>query len=140
VIVLDTNVISELTRSHPEPRVLAWLNACDPDVLTTSAITAAELCFGIALLPDGRRKDELQAAVFEILDEELGVEPFDEAAARAYADPAAQRRRTGKPVALADGQIAAICLSLGATLATRNINDFAGFGIDLINPWEFMGQ
>ena len=135
MIVLDTNVLSELTRARPEPSVLAWLDGCDPEELATTAITVAELCFGIELLPSGRRKDEIRTAVFEILNEELGIEPFDEPAARAYAEPAAQRRQAGEPVSFADGQIAAICRSLGATLATRNVDDFAGFGINVVNPW-----
>ena len=135
MIVLDTNVLSELTRARPEASVLAWLDGCDPEELATTAITVAELCFGVELLPNGRREDEIRAAVFEILAEELDIEPFDESSARAYAQPAAHRRQAGKPVSLADGQIAAICHSLDATLATRNVDDFAGFGIHVVNPW-----
>ena len=127
--------VSELDGARPEPSVLAWIDGCDPEELVTTAITVAELCLGIELLLSGRRKDAIRMAVFEILSEELGIEPFDESAAHAYAEPAAQRRQAGHPVSFADGQIAAICRCLGATLATRNVDDFAGFGISVVNPW-----
>jgi predicted nucleic acid-binding protein len=138
VIILDTNVISEVTREQPYPGVLAWLDGCDPDELSTTSITVAELLYGVELLPEGRRKASLLDALVEILEEgfEDRVEPFDVAAARIYARLAADRRRAGRPIDVPDGQIAAICRSVGATLATRNVDDFVDLGIDVVNPWE----
>ncbi len=106
--------------------------------LFTTAITEAELLYGIALLPDGRRRKGLTSFVDLMFAEELAgrVIPFDSAAAREYADIAASRRRAGRPVPDADTQIAAIVRSRGATLATRNVSDFAGCGIAVVNPWE----
>ncbi|MHB1783106.1 MAG: PIN domain-containing protein [Acidimicrobiales bacterium] len=138
MIILDTNVLSELTRERPDPHVVAWLDAADPDDLATTSVTVAEILFGVALLPDGRRKSALEASMKQILGDEFGdrIEPFDELAARSYAGPAAVNRRAGRTVAFADAQIAAICASLGAALATRNLSDFAGFDIALVDPWD----
>ena len=102
----------------------------------TTAITVAELCFGIELLPSGRRKDEIRTAVFEILNEELGIEAFDESATHAYAEPAPRRRQAGEPVRslTVRSQRSAVPLDR-ETLTTRNVDDFAGFGIHVVNPW-----
>jgi len=130
VIVLDTNVISELTRPAPMPRVMSWLDSL--------AVTAAELLYGVARLPTGRRKTELAAAVDGLLSDDFQgrVLAFDEAAARRYADIVAARERIGRPIGAADAQIAAICQTIGAALATRNTLDFDGAGVELINPWK----
>jgi toxin FitB len=137
VIVLDTNVISELTRQSPAPSVLHWLDSLAVAEIATTAITAAELLYGVARLQDGRRKTELAAAVDGLLNEDFQgrVLPFGEPAARRYADIVSGRERLGRPIGVADAQIAAICRNIGATLATRNTDDFAETGIELINPW-----
>ena len=138
MIALDTNVISELGRRVPDPGVLSWLDSLEiPDVVTT-AITAAELRYGIARLPDGHRKRELTVAIRGILTEDFHgrVLPFDERASVRYADIVTGRERIGRPIGVADAQIAAICRDLGAVLATRNTADFEETGIELIDPWK----
>jgi predicted nucleic acid-binding protein len=138
VIALDTNVISELARREPDPGVLAWLDSLEVSDVVTTSITAAELRYGVARLPDGRRKRELAMVIRGILTEDFGgrVLPFDERASVRYADIVAGRERAGKPIGIADAQIAAICQDLGAILATRNIPDFEETGIELIDPWK----
>lgn len=138
MILLDTNVISELMRAAPARAVLEWFAEHDASDLFISAITEAELRTGVAILPPGQRRDRLQLALDAMIDEDFHtrVMPFDSSAARAYADIASQRRLAGRPIAEADCQIAAIARTLGAPLATRNIKDFDGCGIKMINPWN----
>ncbi len=136
MIVLDTNVVSELMRPHPADEVVAWFALQDPRGLRLTAVTLAELLYGIARLPRGRRRSVLEAAIDELsstfADEVL---PFEQAAARRYAAVVSVRERTGAPIAALDAQIAAICLVHDATLATRNTKDFAGTGVDFVDPW-----
>jgi toxin FitB len=138
VIVLDTSVISELARQVPDPGVLSWLDSLEVSGLVTTAVTAAELRYGVARLPDGHRKRELAVVIQGILTEDFHgrVLPFDERASVRYADVVAGRERAGRPIGIADAQIAAICRDLGATLATRNTADFEDTGIELIDPWK----
>lgn len=135
MIILDTNVVSELMRAHPDPVVLAWLDSVVDDVVTT-AITVAEIRYGIARLPEGRRRAALAAAAdrtFAPLDQH--VVPFDALAAFAYAEIVAARERSGSPVSAPDAQIAAITKYRNAVLATRNVRDFTGTGIEVVDPW-----
>lgn len=138
MIVLDTNVLSEAWRARPSAAVMAWMRAQPVTTLYTTTITEAELLYGIALLPEGRRRRSLEALAEFVLMEELGgrILPFDSAAAREYADIAATRQRNGRPIAEADAQIAAIARSRGAAVATRNTEDFAGCRISIIDPWR----
>jgi len=138
VIVLDTNVISELTRQAPAAGVISWLDSLTAAEVATTAITAAELLYGVARMPAGRRKTELATAVNGLLSDDFEgrVLPFDEPAAQRYADIVTRRERLGRPIGTADAQIAAICRTIEATLATRNTNDFEEAGIELINPWK----
>lgn len=138
MIVVDTNVISELTRQTPAPEVVSWLDSLAAAEVTTTAITAAELLYGVDRLPDGRRKAELSAAVNGLLRDDFDgrVLSFDVKAAGRYAEVVCRRERLGQPIGIADAQIAAICSAVGATLATRNIADFEDTGIELINPWN----
>jgi hypothetical protein len=138
MIILDTNVISELARQEPDPEVLDWLDPLDSSEVATTAVTAAELRYGIARLPDGRRKRELASVIRDILTEDLRgrVLPFDERASARYADVVTERQRVGRPIGIPDAQVAAICRDLGATLATRNVPDFEETGIELYNPWQ----
>jgi predicted nucleic acid-binding protein len=138
VIVLDTNVLSEFIRRDPDEDVLRWMDSLDAATVATTAITTAELLYGIARLPPGRRKDLLGEAAHRLIEDDLAgrVEPFDAASAAHYAELVSDRERAGRPIGLADGQIAAICRNLGATLATRNTSDFESTGIDLIDPWQ----
>jgi hypothetical protein len=138
VIVLDTNIISELTRQAPTVGVISWLDSLTAAEVATTAITAAELLYGVARMPAGHRKTELATAVNGLLrdDFEGRVLPFDEPAAQRYADIVTRREQLGRPIGTADAQIAAICRTIEATLATRNTNDFEEAGIELINPWK----
>lgn len=138
MIVLDTNVVSELLRSTPDRRVLAWTDLQRTSELAVTAITAAELRYGIARLPEGRRKAALDRAVTAVLEQDFAdrVLPFDLAGARQYGQLVADRERAGHPVSTADGEMAAICRARGAQLATRNVEDFTGTGVELVNPWR----
>jgi predicted nucleic acid-binding protein len=138
VIVLDTNVVSELMRGAPASAVVEWVDGQPATDLYLSAVTVAELLFGIARLPDGRRKSALAEQVEAMIREDFAhrVVAFDETAAAHYADIAARRERAGRPISAADAQIAAICRSHGAVLATRNAADFTGTGVVVIDPWE----
>jgi toxin FitB len=137
VIILDTNVLSELTKVSPDQNVISWLDALDATDVGTTSVTAAELFYGVARLPAGDRKTQLTGAVAGLIEDDLEgrVLPFDLAAASHYAIVVSDRERAGRPIAVADAQIAAICRDLRATLATRNIKDFSGTGVDLVNPW-----
>ena len=137
MIVLDTNVVSELIRPSPNPAVEQWVATRPAARLFFSAVGEAELRYGVAILAAGRRRDALASAIEAMLREDFAgrVLPFDSAAARAYAEIAARCRAAGRPVAQADGQIAAITRSRGMALATRNVRDFADMGIDILDPW-----
>lgn len=137
MIVLDTNVISELMRAQPEQRVLTWMRTEPVAGLFTTSLTEAEIFYGLALLPTGKRQSTLVAAaeaMFEI-DFAGRILAFDSQAARLYATIVAGRRQGGQPIGQIDGQIAAIAASRGARLATRNLKDFAGCGLSLVDPW-----
>jgi predicted nucleic acid-binding protein len=138
VIVLDTSVISELARQAPDPGVLSWLDSLEIADGATTAITAAELRYGVARLPDGHRKRELTVVIRGILTEDFNgrILPFDERASVQYADILTGRERIGRPVGVADAQIAAICRDVDAVLATRNTAEFEETGVDLIDPWK----
>lgn len=137
MILLDTNVVSELMRPAPSSAVMSWLAAQPAASLFISAVTEAELRYGVMLLSDGRRRTDLMAAVEGMLTEDFTgrILPFDSAAALAYAAIAASRRQEGKPISQFDAQIAAIAQSRGAELATRNVADFKGCGVEVLNPW-----
>lgn len=137
MIVLDTNVVSELMRAAPSQAVLAWLAAQPSASLFTTTITQAEVLFGVACLPAGRRRDDLTSAAEAMFEVEFAgrVLPFDAAAAQAFAPLAAERRRQGRPVGAFDVQVAAIAASRRASVATRNVEHFDGFGPPVVNPW-----
>ncbi|MDP9799610.1 putative nucleic acid-binding protein [Catenuloplanes nepalensis] len=137
MIVLDSNVVSEFMRPAPDPLVVAWLRSNSSEGLHTTTITVAEIRYSIACLPQGRRKDDLQQAADEIFAAfPAQILPFDLAAANAYAEITANRKRLGRTISASDAQIAAICNSRPATLATRNIKDFTDTGIALLDPWQ----
>ena len=134
MIILDTNVLSETLRPTPSTRVLEWMRSEPASALFTTAITESELLYGIALLPEGRRRQSLESVV-DLMDLAGRVLPFDSVAAREFADIAASRRRAGRPISEADARIAAIARSRAAALATRNVADFAGCRLVLSDPW-----
>src|SRR5262245_994088 len=130
-ILLDTNVISETFKPRPEPAVASWLISIPIDQLFVSSITKAELLYGIALLPDGKRKQALADVVQEFLENRLAnaIASFDEYDAVAYARISAHRRRLGRKIREFDAQIAAIATTRGFSVATRNVSDFTDCGI-----------
>lgn len=138
MIILDTNVVSEPLRPRPEPAVIGWLDAQAPESLYLTSISLAELLAGIEALPVGRRREALEAAFgVQILPLFAGrILHFDDVAARAFALVSRQAQAQGHPVAFADAAIAAIAAAHGFSIATRNVRDFRGCGVDLINPWE----
>lgn len=138
MIVLDTNVVSELMKTSPDARVQAWLSACRGDELATTSITVAEVGAGIEVLPSGARQHDLRARWQQMLAQGFGdrIYAFDKAAATVYGELFARRQRAGKPTGAFDLQIAAIAQVRGCRLATRNTGDFAGFGVEVINPWS----
>lgn len=135
-VVLDTNVISELMRATPDGHVKAWARAVSPTMVYTTSVTLAEVRFGIARLPAGRRRALLADAASEVFGAFADrVLPFDAAAADQYGDVVVEREHAGAPITGFDAQVAAICRSHRTALATRNTDDFTRLGLELINPW-----
>jgi len=138
MILLDTNLLSELLRPSPDRKVMSWFDSQPRASLFTTTVTKAEILYGVSLLPEGQRKTALQQAVLEVFATDMAgrMLPFDEDAATAYASIAASRKQAGSPISQFDAMIAAIAACHGAILATRNIKDFQSCGIELINPWQ----
>ena len=137
MIVFDTNVVSELMLPRPASSVVDWFVRQEASRLYLSTITEAELRYGAEILPIGQRRERLLAVIEGVLRDDFAgrVLTFDRAAAQSYAWIAAARRATGRPINHADCQIAAIAHSNGASVATRDVNDFTGCGIEVVNPW-----
>ena len=137
MIVLDTNVISELMRANPEPRVVAWVAAQPRTLLYTTYVTQVEIMYGVGALPDGRRRTALTAVAEAIFAEEFAdrILPFGAAAAARYPGIVLARLQAGTPIEGFDALIAAIALGAGASVATRDTGGFAGCGVGLIDPW-----
>ena len=137
MIILDTNVVSELLRPAPSAQVEAWLSAQDGTNIYFTTVGEAELRHGVAILPAGKRRTALAEAVEGMLEEDFHdrILPFDRHAARAYAAIAAERRAAGRPISQFDCQIAAIAHVHGAAVATRNTSDYEGCGVVLLDPW-----
>jgi predicted nucleic acid-binding protein len=138
MIVLDTNVLSELMKAAPYVRVTEWVAKQTAAELCTTAITEAEIFFGIELVAKGKRREGLLAAAEAMFAEDFGgrILGFESDAARAFSKIAAQRRSLGRPISHANAQIAAIAQVRRAALATRNVTDFEGCGIDVVDPWN----
>ena len=138
-VLLDTNVLSELMRFRPEQSVMDWFAGRAGDVFYVSAITRAEIMLGISLLPAGKRRDVLAAAADEMFAQDFAGRclPFDSASAANYAAIVSARRKAGLAITTEDAQIAAIALTHGYPLATRNTQDFLHIGgLILYNPWQ----
>lgn len=137
MIVLDTNVISELQGRRHSELILRWLDRYDSEVVFLTAIAMAEIHFGIALLEPGVRRESLSQAFSRIEEEFSGrILGFTQNVASRYGRLSAQRQKEGRPMETKDAMIAAICLSHDATLATRNTKDFEGLDLKLVNPFE----
>ena len=138
MIVLDTNVLSEVLKPAPDERVLHWLADLDPAAVFTTAVTQAEILSGVEILPTGRRRAQLLQAVEDMFATDFGgrILAFDDAAARAFAQIATVRESIGRPISQFDAMIAAIVRShRGEAIATRNTTDFERCGINVMNPW-----
>ncbi len=137
MFILDTNVISELMRPQPDPAVFAWVAAQPRDTLFTTSVSEAEVFHGIAALPEGRRRDALAESAEALFVEEFAgrVLPFAGVAARRYGEIITGRLTVGKPIGSFDALIAAIALSAGGRMVTRNTRDFEGCGLTVIDPW-----
>ena len=138
MIVLDTNVVSELMLPSPAASVVDWVSRQAMPTLYLSAISEAELRYGVEILPEGQRRERLHGKIEGMLLEDFAgrILPFDSYAAQAYATIASARRAAGHPINHADCQIASIARSMRAPVATRDVTDFEGCGIDVINPWS----
>lgn len=138
MILLDTNIISEMMKPLPQTEVVKWLNQQESNQLFISTVTIAEITYGINVLPEGRRRHQIDEAFYKIITTAFKhrVLSFDNAAAQIYGKIMAKRKLSGKPMGIADGQIAAIANSQELALATRNIRDFVDCGLKLINPFE----
>ena len=138
MIILDTNVVFEVLRPTPDDGVLAWLDSLSGDDVAITAITAAELSYGVRRMPEGRRKTKLSEVTYDIITSDFRdrVEPFDVRAVDKYAEVVVERELRGEPISKSDAQIAAICRVHEAVLATRNTADFIATGVQLINPWK----
>ncbi len=141
MIILDTNVISEVMLPSPSPVVLAWLRGIPIFDLATTTICVAEIGYGLARLPSVRRRSEREALFnnYRVQIFENRIFAFDTIAADVYGELVAERQRAGRPLAGPDGFIAAIAVSRGLSVATRDISGFDGCGIELVNPWDFAG-
>lgn len=142
MILLDTNVLSELMRPAPDVKVVAWLDQRQASEYWLSVVTVAEIGLGIALLPDGKRKVMFAEMAAKMLMEDFSGRclPFDQEAALTYALIVASRKRSGQPISVEDAQIAAIAVTNHFTLATRNVRDFAAIDdLVLTNPWHEEG-
>jgi toxin FitB len=137
LIVLDTNVVSEMMRIAPDAKVEKWLDAQVADELWLNSIVIAELMFGAARLAEGAKKRQLSKSIQGTVEEDYAgrILSFDLAAATAYAEISARCMAKGRPIDMADAQIAAICWVQDAQLATRNTKHFEGLGLNLVNPW-----
>jgi len=138
MIVLDTNVLSELMNPKGSELVTAWADSQSTNHLFTTAITKAEILYGIAILPEGARKQRLYDTAQALFNETFSnkILPFEKSAAEHFATISAHRRSQGSPISQPDAQIAAICLSHRAAIATRNVKDFINCQLTIINPWE----
>lgn len=138
MIVIDTNVISELWKVRPDSNVLAWIDAQAIETLYLSAVTVAELRYGLATMPEGKRRTIYQERLeHEVLSAFAGrVLPFDLDASKTYADLMGRARAAGKAIAKADGYIAATAAAHGLMVATRDTDPFEAGGLEVINPWE----
>ena len=138
MILLDTNVVSEVMKTRPAEAVVAWLNGQDSEKLHVSAITIGEIAYGLRILPEGKRRSGLRERFerFVTLAFDQRVLAYDESAARIYGDLMGDRKELGLPMSVPDGQIAAIARLNHLAVATRNVLDFEYCGIDVVNPFE----
>jgi predicted nucleic acid-binding protein len=138
MLMLDTNMLSEIMRSEPEQKVVDWIVRQPSDELFTAAVCQAEILSGLAVMPSGRRRAELEEAARSMFADDFDgrVLPFDAEAASAYAEVFAARRKAGRPSGTIDLMLAGIARARGASVVTRNVADFEGVGVPIVNPWD----
>jgi predicted nucleic acid-binding protein len=138
MILLDTNVLSEMMKIRPDPNVVAWLDAQPGSELVICSVSVAEILYGIARMPNGKRKDLLAVGADTLFNKLFAgsILPFDADAAVHYAALVSASEAKGRAADMADGQIAAIARLNSAKVATRNTRDFEELGVTLVNPWE----
>jgi predicted nucleic acid-binding protein len=138
MFILDTNVLSAMMSAEPAPEVAAWVSGQPAELLFTASVCQAEILSGLAIMPEGRHRLDLEAAARAMFQDDFEgrVLPFDMAAAVAYADIFAARRRAGRPASTVDLMIASVARSQGASVVTRNVADFGGCGVAIVNPWD----
>jgi len=136
VILLDTNVLSELAKPQPDPRVVSWARR-SAAALAVPTIAVAEMAYGVEKLVEGRRRQDLLAALHRLVTEFADrLFDFNVKSAWAYGGILARARRAGRPMTVPDAAIAAIAKANGCALATRNVGDFATAGLEIVNPWQ----
>lgn len=137
MIILDTNVVSEMMRATPASSVVTWLNDQDASLLFLTAVTVGEIRYGLRALPHGKRRRVLEEGFEKILTEAFTgrILAFDEVAAHRYGEIMGRRKEIGRPLGILDGQIASIAWSNGCSVATRNIQDFMECGVEIVNPF-----
>lgn len=142
MILLDTNVLSEMMRPSPEPSVIEWLNQRETVTLYVSTITLAEIGYGLNVLPKGKRRRSLETRFEQFVSAgfEHRIVDFDARAARAYGEVMGHRKRLGRPMGILDGQIAAIARVRDFAVATRNVRDFEGCKLQVLNPFERLAR
>jgi predicted nucleic acid-binding protein len=138
MVIIDTNVLSEMMRPQPKPQVIDWLSRQRATDVHTSAVTVAEVSFGLMRMPEGKKRNDLEARFQRVMKTGFGgrILAFDEAAAFEYGLIMSARYAEGRPMSVRDGEIAAIAKTKGATLATRNTRDFEGCGLELVDPFR----
>lgn len=136
--ILDTNVLSEVMREAPNAAVVAWLSLCPADAMLTTAVSQAEILYGVHRLPEDARRARLPAAAIELFDTTFAgrILAFDERAASHHADIQIARERAGRPVSSEDGMIAAIARAHDMSVLTRDERGFADCGVKVVNPWQ----
>ncbi|HQT90375.1 MAG TPA: type II toxin-antitoxin system VapC family toxin [Acidiphilium sp.] len=138
MLLLDTNILSEMMRPEPDRKVVDWIVRQPSVELHTAAVCQAEVLAGLAIMPSGRRRTDLEEAARAMFTNEFGghILPFDTDAASVYADVFAVRRKIGRPCGTVDLMLAAIARVRGARVVTRNVSDFDGLGVAVVNPWD----
>lgn len=137
MLMLDTNMLSEIMRPKPDREIANWIVRQPSDELFTAAVCQAEILSGLAILPNGRRRADLQEAARAMFANDFDgrILPFDSEAASAYAEVFAARRKIGRPSGTIDLMLAAIARVRGGSVVTRNVADFEGVGVAIVNPW-----
>jgi hypothetical protein len=140
MIIIDTNVVAELMKASPAGEVVSWMNDQEASTLFLTTITLGEIGYGLEILPQGKRRLQLEQGFERVIAEAFTgrILAFDEEAARLYGVLMGRRKAIGRPLSILDGQIASIARARGYAVATRNVRDFVECGVDILNPFELL--